>query len=129
MLGSALSGLPPCIQPAMDQEDTVALRGYKAPWRGELILACNKCQKKLKKRGAGKFASLKKWFKKRSRADDEGPAVKVVGIDCLKLCPKGGITISTQHQIGEAGREVSIVRSEADLEQLYSQVSQLRTQS
>lgn len=113
----------------MRDDDPDALRRYKAPWRGELILACSKCQKKLKKHKAGKFASLKKWFKKRSRADDGGPAIKVVGIDCIKLCPKGGITVTSQHQLGTAGKELSIVRSEADLEQLYHRISLLRTGS
>lgn len=113
----------------MNEENASALRTIKAPWKGELILACNKCQRKLKKRKAGRFASLKKWFKKRSRSDDDSPMIRVVGIDCIKLCPKGGVTVSTQHQLATAGSEVSIVRSEADLEQLYTQISQLRTQS
>ncbi len=114
----------------MNPTEPSALRGYKAPWRGELILACSKCQKKLKKRkhSAG-FASLKKWFKRRSKADNDAPEVRIVGIDCIKLCPKAGVTISTQHQLGATGREVSIIRSEADLEQLYLHVQQLRAHS
>jgi hypothetical protein len=101
-----------------------SLRSYKAPWRGELILACSKCQKKLRKqKGLKIFANLKKWFKTRSKSDVDAPEVKVVGIGCVKMCPKGGITIARQQQLCEAGGEVSIIRSEADLDGLYTLIA------
>ena len=100
------------------------LRAYKAPWRGELILACTKCQRKLKKRkGTKAFANIKKWFKRRGKSDEGGPDVRVVGIDCIKLCPKASVTIARQQQLGNVGGEVSIIRSEADLEGLYSLIA------
>jgi hypothetical protein len=99
-------------------------RTYKAPWRGELVLACTKCQRKLKKhKGTKAFANLKKWFKKRGKSDDEDRAdIRVIGVDCVKMCPKGGVTVMRQHQLCEQGAEVSIIRSEADLEGLYALV-------
>jgi hypothetical protein len=98
-----------------------ALRTYAAPWDGELVLACTKCRRKLKKKGGGAKAlsNLKKWFKARSTLDEFAPNVRIVGIDCVKVCPKGGVTVTRQHQLCDEGREVSILRSKADLEALY----------
>jgi hypothetical protein len=39
------------------------------------------------------------------------------------MCPKDGITIATQKQLGREPAEVSIVYSEGDLEALYAQLS------
>ena len=39
------------------------------------------------------------------------------------MCPKGGVTIARQHQLGDEGGEVSILRTEADLEGLYALIS------
>ena len=77
-----------------------------------------------KQKGAKAFANLKKWFKRRGKSDEHAPEVRIVGINCIKLCPKGGITIARQHQLGDLGGEVSILRSEADLEGLYAIVAQ-----
>jgi hypothetical protein len=108
----------------MPEKEQSILRSYKAPWRGELLLACTKCQRKLKKhKGTKTFANVKKWFKRRGKKDDGAPEVRVVGIDCIKLCPKAGVTIARQHQLGDLGGEVSILRSEADLEDVYTLIS------
>lgn len=98
------------------------IRSYKAPWRGELLLVCKKCQRKIDKPKA--LANLRKWFKKRSKSDSaNAPEVRIVGVDCVKMCPKAGVTVMRQHQLGEQGREVSILRSKADLEGLYALLS------
>jgi hypothetical protein len=116
-----LSSQPQRIEP-------VAPRNYNAPWRGELVLACTKCQKKLRKhKGSKSLASLKKWFKKRGKSDRDAPEVKIIGIGCVKMCPKGGVTIARQHQLCEAGGEVSILRSEAELDGLYALIADQQT--
>lgn len=105
---------------AIIETPVTPLRVYPAPWNGELVLVCNKCRKKLKKRkGADALSNLRKWFKKRSKSDASAPEIRIVGIDCVKMCPKGGLTVSTQHQLGNASGPVSILRSEADLESFY----------
>jgi hypothetical protein len=95
-------------------------RSYRAPWKGQLVLACRKCQKKLKhsskKNGA---ANIKKALKKRARGDKDGLSLHVISVPCLNLCPKGGVTVCTQQQIGN--NECSIVRTGADLDALFAQ--------
>jgi predicted metal-binding protein len=105
-----------------EQAELVQLRNYPAPWKGELLLVCTKCTKKLKKHDSP-FANIRKWFKKRGKQADDGLTVRVIGVNCVKMCPKGGITVATQQQLGQSPAQVSIVRSEADLEALYANLS------
>jgi predicted metal-binding protein len=86
------------------------IRSYRAPWKGQLLLVCRKCQKKLKKN------KLAKRLKKGARHGDEGTRLHVLQVPCLKMCPKGGITVCTQTQL--ALGECSIVRSKEDVEAL-----------
>ena len=102
--------------------EVIQLRNYAAPWKGELLLVCTKCTKKLKKRDSP-FANVRKWFKKRAKHADDGVTVRVIGVNCVKMCPKGGITVATQQQLGHSPAQVSIIRSEADLEALYANLS------
>lgn len=106
----------------MTETEETNLRSYPAPWKGELLLVCTKCTKKLKKQKSG-FANVKKWFKKRAKRAENGPELRVIGVNCVKMCPKNGITIATQQQLGREPAEVSIIRSEEDLEALYRQLS------
>ena len=97
-----------------------ALRDYPAPWKGELLLVCRKCQKKLKHNGQSSgIAKLSKALKKRARHDEHAPALHVLQVPCMKMCPKGGVTVCTQRQLGRG--ECSIVRSGADVDALYQQ--------
>jgi predicted metal-binding protein len=98
--------------------DGEALRTCKAPWKGTLVLACRKCQKKLK--GDGEKNNLAKIGKKMAKmAHREGLELQVVGVPCLNLCPKGGVTVCTA---GQAARnQCSIVRSKRDLRELVEQ--------
>jgi hypothetical protein len=99
------------------------LRIYRTPWKGELVLACRKCQRKMKKRrGAGALRKVKSWFKKRARQDPEGPTIHVIDVACVKLCPKGGVTIFAQQQLAHHPPGVCIARSEEDLEAFYQQL-------
>jgi hypothetical protein len=97
-----------------------AVRSYQGPWKGELLLVCRKCQKKLKHDGKKNgIAKLSKALKKRARHDENAPRLHVIEVTCLKMCPEGGITICTQRQLGRG--ECSIVRSKADVDMLYQQ--------
>jgi hypothetical protein len=92
------------------------MQSYPIPWKGQLVLACGKCQKKLKR---SKGSKLSKALKRRARRDQEGLRLRVVEVACLKMCPKGGITVCTQGQVGR--NECSIVRNRADVDSLYEQ--------
>ena len=92
--------------------EEIAVRSYRAPWKGPLVLVCRKCQRKLKHSGQNNgIAKLAKRLKKRSR-------LHVIQVPCLKMCPKGGVTVCTQTQL--ACGECSIVRTKADVDALLS---------
>ena len=98
-----------------------ALRIYRTPWKGEAVFACKKCQRKMKKRGgASALIKLKSWFKQRP-----GLPVRVIDIPCVKLCPKGGVTVFTRRQLAHDPPGVSIAWSEADLEALYCELTEV----
>jgi Fe-S-cluster-containing hydrogenase component 2 len=93
-----------------------ALHTYSPPWKGELVLACRKCQRRIRKQhGRHPLARIRRWFRKRGKRDPLGSAVHVIDIPCVKLCPRNAVTIITQRQAG-----VAVARSEADLERLYT---------
>jgi predicted metal-binding protein len=96
------------------------MQSYPIPRRGQLVLACGKCQKKLKRsKRKGGGAKLSKALKRRAQRDDDGVKLRVVEVACLKMCPKGGITVCTKGQVRR--NECSIVRNRADVESLYEQ--------
>ena len=95
------------------------LRSYPGPWEGQIILACRKCQKKLKHGGKKNgIAKLNKELKK--RGNQEGVQLRVIEVSCLKMCPEGGVTVCTQRQLGR--NECSIVRTKADVDALVAQL-------
>jgi hypothetical protein len=97
-----------------------SVRGYRAPWKGQLVLACRKCQKKLKRSGKKNWlAKLTKTLRKRARQNGDELRLHIIDVSCLKLCPKDGITLCTQAQI--ARQECSIVRTKADVDSLLDQ--------
>src|ERR1700735_2178017 len=70
------------------------LRSYRGPWKGQLVLVCRKCQKKIKHSGTkNKLGKLSKTLKKRARRQEGGAVIDTVGVSCLGMCPKGGITV------------------------------------
>jgi hypothetical protein len=96
------------------------VRSYPAPWKGELLLVCRKCQKKLKHEGKKNgISKLNKALKRRARHDENAATLYVLQVPCLKMCPRGGVTVCTQRQLGRG--ECSIVRSSADIDALYQQ--------
>jgi hypothetical protein len=101
-----------------------ALRLYPAPWKGEAVFACRKCQRRIKKSGGpAALRKLKKWFKKRTHGTPKAPPVHLIDVSCLKLCPKGGVTIFAARHLGKDPLAVCIARSEQDLEALYCELT------
>jgi hypothetical protein len=93
------------------------LRSYSGPWKGELVLVCRKCQKKLKHRGGNKkLTKIGKTLDKRARRHDRHLEISAVDVSCLKMCPKDGVTVCTGPQLGR--RECSVLRSLGDVDAL-----------
>jgi hypothetical protein len=107
------------IQPAMAEETVdvatrpeAGLRNYRAPWKGQIVLVCRKCQKKLKHGGKKKgIAKLGKELRKRTRHNEEALQLRVIEVSCLKLCP--------QQQLGR--NQCCIVRTPEDIDALLGQ--------
>jgi hypothetical protein len=92
-----------------------AAKTYPAPWQGKLILACKKCQKRLKKDGGPKaLANLKKTIKSRNRQGSGNP-LHVLPMGCVDLCPAKGVVICIP---AEADNQLRILWSSDDLEAL-----------
>jgi predicted metal-binding protein len=104
-------------------EDTqtaeVVLRSYNLPLKGQLLLACGKCQRKLQQGENHKLSSLKKLLKRQAKQDPVSLRLHVLKVPCLKLCPKNGVTVCTPAQV--ARHACSIVRSVDDVTALYEQ--------
>ena len=102
----------------------ISLKSFSGPWLrkgGQLLLACGKCQRKLRDEDdPDGLVNLKKALKKRSRqiAGEFKPRLKLIVIQtkCLKVCPKRGVAVCTQAQLAQ-GRG-SIVRSREDVDLL-----------
>jgi hypothetical protein len=89
------------------------LISYKGRWKGELLLACAKCQRKLRKHEdpAG-LSKLKKLLKHAQ------PKLFVVNIACLDVCPKGGVTVCSAAQVARG--EFSILRTPEDVDRMLA---------
>lgn len=99
------------------------LRSYPAPWKGELVLVCSKCTRKWKKHGEkNDYIDVKKGLKSRFKRSKNAQKVRILSINCVKMCPKNAATVATQEQLGRSPAEVSIIRTEADLDALYAQL-------
>ena len=88
------------------------LKTYPAPWDGDLILACRKCQKKLKGNEARRdLAKLKKSVKRYNKQHPYQP-LHVLDVPCMNLCPKDGVTVCSP---ARDSNRLSILRSLKDL--------------
>jgi hypothetical protein len=109
---------------AQPSDSGTPLRVYATPWKGESVFACLKCQRKVKKgKGPKALRKIKKWFRKRSSRSAERPSVTVIGMSCVDLCPKNGVTIFSARQLIGQRPAVRIARSESDLEQIYCELT------
>ena len=92
-----------------------ALKSYPASWQGELILACRKCQKKLKSsKDLPGLAKLKKTIKRHNKQHPERQ-LHVINVPCMDLCPKDGVTVCCPER---DSNRLSILRSLNDIERL-----------
>jgi len=92
-----------------------ALKSYPVSWEGELVLACRKCQKKLKRDGDLRdLAKLKKTVKSLNKEHPER-TLHVINVPCLDLCPKGGVTVCCP---ARDSSRLSVVRSSTELQLL-----------
>jgi predicted metal-binding protein len=86
---------------------------YAAPWSGRTLLACKKCQKKLRKRGGNEhLASLKKAAKVFAARSPEIPRFHILNVGCMDFCPKGRVAVCAPTA---DGGEVAMLRSVEDL--------------
>jgi predicted metal-binding protein len=108
-------------RPSVAEAQSLALvRTYPAPWKGQLVMVCRKCQNKLKHGGKKNgLAKLRKALKQRARQDEDSLRLHVVDVSCLKMCPKGGVTVCTQQQLED--EQCSIMRTNADVDALLLQ--------
>jgi hypothetical protein len=94
----------------------IQLKSFAPPWEGQLLLACRKCQKKLK--GAPDLRALAKLKKTIKRLNKEHPdqPLHLLNVPCMDVCPKGGVTICDP---SEHPAQLSILRTEAEVESLF----------
>jgi hypothetical protein len=82
------------------------LKSYRLPGKkATVMLACEKCQRKQKKRG-GELRRFARLVKDAGR--EQGAKVRVVDVPCMDLCPKDGVVVVTPAQL--LASECSIVR-------------------
>ncbi len=104
-----------------DDVEHTGLKTHPAPWRGQLLLACGKCQRKLKRgKDTHRLGKLKKALGKRAKAAGNPVVLLIINTRCLKICPRDGVAVCTQAQIGLG--LCSILRSGTDADLLYSQI-------
>jgi len=93
-----------------------SLKSYPPTWEGDLLLACRKCQKKLRgEPGMRPLARLKKTIKRHNK---QNPlvALHLISVPCMNLCPKGAVTICLP---ASQPATLSIIRTEGDIDELY----------
>jgi predicted metal-binding protein len=94
-----------------------SLKSYPPTWKGDLLLACRKCQKKLKDEpGMRALAKLKKTIKRHNMKHLNIVALHVLSVPCMNLCPKRAITVCLP-TIQAAG--LSVLRNEDEIDALY----------
>jgi len=92
------------------------LRTLSGPWNGEILLACAKCQRKLRKHDdPARLGKLKKLLK------HARPKLYVINTACLDVCPKGGVTVCSAMQVVRG--EFSILRTVEDVARLLASAS------
>jgi hypothetical protein len=92
------------------------LKSYPPTWEGDLLLACRKCQKKLKgEPGMRALARLKKTIKRHNKLHPV-VALHLISVPCMDLCPKGAVTICLP---ASQSAMLSIIRKEEDIDELY----------
>ncbi len=89
------------------------LRTFPGPWDGQILLACGKCQRKLRKHeDPARLGKLKKLLKHAQ------PRLYVINTVCLDVCPKRGVTVCSAAQVARG--EFSILRTTEDVARLLA---------
>jgi hypothetical protein len=102
-----------CIDPSIKSN---TLSSYPTPWEGDLILACRKCQKKLKgNRTLRALAKLRKSIERLNRQHQETP-FHIVNVACMGRCPEKGVTICNTAWRTD---RLIILYGEEDIERVY----------
>ncbi len=94
--------------------------GVRARWRAS-VLVCAKCEKKLGKKGFGPDGktSLSRLLRKRAGGGKgRKAALGVVSTKCLKICPKGAVTIVD----GARPRDWMVVQAGTPIEQVEARL-------
>jgi predicted metal-binding protein len=83
-----------------------------APW-SEVVMVCAKCAAKLGRGRKGK-TELRGEIREALKTRGLSKAIRVVETSCLDLCPKGGQTVATGRQLGEARLTVMGARADGE---------------
>jgi hypothetical protein len=96
-------------------------KSHPPPWDTNLILACRRCQKRLRKtEHPPRFAKLKKWLKSRARREGlKKSPLHLIEIPCQKICPKAGLVLLTQSQLATHPTTFFIIQTKEQMETLY----------
>jgi hypothetical protein len=93
----------------------------KLPLKSPVLLACGKCQRRLKQHGDPEsLVPLKKLLKRISKQHGTRPPT-VLKVPCVKLCPGNGLVVLTPQQLAE--HRCTILRTREDVEAVYALVS------
>jgi hypothetical protein len=100
--------------------DHSGLRRCKLPLKPPVLLACSKCQRRLKHDGDPEsITPLKKLLKRISKQHGTRPPT-ILKVPCLKLCPGGGLVVLTPQQL--VAHECTILRTREDAKALNLQL-------
>lgn len=93
------------------------LKSYPPTWKGDLLLACKECQKKLK--GDNDLRALAKLKKTIRHWNKEHPdaLLHVINVPCMDLCPSKGVAICDP---SSAPHRLLVLQSEHDVQYLSS---------
>jgi hypothetical protein len=70
-----------------------SLKSYPPTWDGELLLACRKCQQKLKTESGMRALAKPKKTIKRDKEEHAETKPHLVSVRCMDLCPNRAVTI------------------------------------
>ncbi len=98
--------------------DSHTVKSYKGKWKGRLLLACSKCQRKLRRGGDTEgLGKLQKSLKRYRKSHNLAVRLKVIQTGCLRVCPKGGVVVCTQTEFAQG--TFSILRDNDDVAGIY----------
>jgi hypothetical protein len=101
-----------------------ALRTYPSRFEGPVLLVCRRCQRKVKHADEhSEAANLKKSFKKLGKGSG-APLPHIFGVPCMKLCPKGAVTVCTPQNLLDRPPTLTLIRTRQDIALLYRQCTE-----